>query len=205
MMMNQVARQFQNLAGKGLGADVIVQVFVLSIPLSVAITIPMAVLVATMAAFGRLAGDNEITAIQANGVGFHQLLAPSVAAAIGLTLFTFWFNDRVLPESNHRLSQLMMEIQRAKPTVVLQEKRIVDPTGLAEYRILPDRIDRTTNMMYGVRIFDTTDLQIQRTTRGSAEGLYRGRRGCGADALETARSITANVCQAGRVRAARSS
>jgi lipopolysaccharide export system permease protein len=56
-----------------------------------------------------------------------------------------------------------MEIQRAKPTVVLQEKRIVDPTGLGEYRILPDRIDRTTNMMYGVRIFDTTDLQIQRT------------------------------------------
>ncbi|HEY7470724.1 MAG TPA: LptF/LptG family permease, partial [Gemmatimonadota bacterium] len=163
MLMNQVARQFQNLAGKGLGAEVIVQVFVLSIPLSVAITIPMAVLVATMAAFGRLAGDNEITAIQANGVGFHQLLAPSVAAAIGLTLFTFWFNDRVLPESNHRLSQLMMEIQRAKPTVVLQEKRIVDPTGLAEYRILPDRIDRTTNMMYGVRIFDTTDLQLQRT------------------------------------------
>ena len=163
MLMNQVARQFQNLAGKGLGAEIIVQVFVLSIPLSVAITIPMAVLVATMAAFGRLAGDNEITAIQANGVGFHQLLAPSVAAAIVLTLFTFWFNDRVLPESNHRLSQLMMEIQRAKPTVVLQEKRIVDPTGLAEYRILPDRIDRTTNMMYGVRIFDTTDLQLQRT------------------------------------------
>jgi len=163
MLMNQVARQFQNLAGKGLGADVIVEVFVLSIPLSVAITIPMAVLVATMAAFGRLAGDNEITAIQANGVGFHQLLAPTVGAAIALTLFTFWFNDTVLPESNHRLSQLMMEIQRAKPTVVLQEKRIVDPTGLGQYRILPDRIDRTTNMMYGVRIFDTTDLQIQRT------------------------------------------
>ena len=163
MLMNQVARQFQNLAGKGLGAEVIVQVFVLSIPLSVAITIPMAVLVATMAAFGRLAGDNEITAIQANGVGFHQLLAPTVGAAIALTLFTFWFNDNVLPESNHRLSQLMMEIQRAKPTVVLQEKRIVDPTGLGEYRILPDRIDRTTNMMYDVRIFDTTDLQLQRT------------------------------------------
>jgi lipopolysaccharide export system permease protein len=163
MLMNQVARQFQNLAGKGLGAEVIVEVFVLSIPLSVAITIPMAVLVATMAAFGRLAGDNEITAIQANGVGFHQLLAPTVGAAIALTLITFWFNDNVLPESNHRLSQLMMEIQRAKPTVVLQEKRIVDPTGLGEYRILPDRIDRTTNMMYGVRIFDTTDLQVQRT------------------------------------------
>ena len=58
----------------------------------------------------------------------------------------------------------MMEIQRAKPTVVLQEK--TDRRSrrvMAKYRILPDRIDRTTNMMYGVRIFDTTDLQLQRT------------------------------------------
>jgi lipopolysaccharide export LptBFGC system permease protein LptF len=64
-----------------------------------------------MAAFGRLAGDNEITAIQANGVGFHQLLAPTGRSHCA-HLITFWFNDNA-PESNHRLSQLAMEIQRA--------------------------------------------------------------------------------------------
>ncbi len=163
MLMNQVARQFQTLAGKGLGAHVIAEVFLLSVPLTIAVTIPMGVLVATMAAFGRLAGDNEITAMQANGVGFHQLLAPTVVAALVLALATVWLNDTLLPESNHRLSQLMIEIQRTKPTVVLQEKRINDPTGLGQYRILPDRIDRVTGVMYGLRIFDMTDLQAQRT------------------------------------------
>jgi lipopolysaccharide export system permease protein len=163
MLMNQVARQFQQLAGKGLGGDVIAQVFLYSIPLTIAVTIPMATLVATMAAFGRLAGDNEITAIQANGVGFHQILAPSLIGAILLAAITVILNDTLLPESNHRLSLLMQEIQRAKPTVVLQEQRINDPTGLGEYRILPERIDRETSTMYGVRIFDTRDLQVQRT------------------------------------------
>ena len=163
MLMNQVARQFQQLAGKGLGADVIVEIFLLSVPLTIAITIPMATLVATMAAFGRLAGDNEITAIQANGVGFHQILAPTLVGAAMLAAVTVVLNDTLLPEANHRLSMLLQEIQRAKPTVVLQEQRINDPTGLGEYRILPERIDRTTNTMYGVRIFDTTDLEIQRT------------------------------------------
>src|SRR5688500_2583936 len=81
MLMNQVARQFQQLAGKGLGGDVIVQVCMLSVPLTIAVTIPMAALVATMAAFGRMAGDNEITAMQANGVGFHQILAPTLLGA----------------------------------------------------------------------------------------------------------------------------
>src|SRR5688500_318790 len=150
MLMNQVARQFQQLAGKGLGADVILQVFMLSVPLTVAVTIPMATLVATMAAFGRLSGDNEITAIQANGVGFHQILAPSLVGAIALAGATIWLNDTVLPESNHRLTRLMTDIQRAKPTFVLQEKRINDPTGLGEIRLIPDRIDRRTSVMYGL-------------------------------------------------------
>lgn len=163
MLMNQVARQLQQLAGKGLGAEVILEVFVYSIPLTIAITIPMAVLVATMAAFGRLAGDNEITAIQANGVGFHQILGPALLGAALLVMVTVVLNDTLLPESNHRLSMLMQEIQRTRPTVVLQEQRINDPTGLGEYRILPERIDRSTGTMYGVRIFDTRDLQVQRT------------------------------------------
>ncbi len=163
MLMNQVARQLQHLAGKGLGAAVITEVFLLSVPLTIAVTIPMAVLVATMAAFGRLAGDNEITAIQANGVGFHQIIAPSVLGALALTVLSIGLNDTLLPESNHRLTRLMMDIQRTRPTFVLQEKRINDPTGLGEYRIIPDRIDRERNMMYGLRIVDMTNLQEQQT------------------------------------------
>jgi lipopolysaccharide export system permease protein len=151
MLMNQVARQFQSLAGKGLGAKVIIEIFLLSIPLTIAVTIPMAVLVATMAAFGRLAGDNEITAMRANGVGFHQILMPTIIAALLLSI------------ANHRLSRLMQDIQRTKPTVVLEEKRFNDPTGLGDYRIEPNRLNRETNMMYGLRIFDMSDLSVQRT------------------------------------------
>lgn len=163
MLMNQVARELQNLAGKGLGAGVILEVFLLSMPLTIALTIPMSTLVATMAAFGRLAGDNEITAIQANGVGFHQIIAPTVLGALALAAASVWLNDTLLPESNHRLTRLMDEIQRTKPTIVLREKRINDPTGLGEYRIIPDRIDRETNVMYGIRILDMTDLRRQQT------------------------------------------
>ena len=163
LLMNQVARQLQDLAGKGLGAEVIVEVFVLSLPLTVALTIPMAALVATVAAFGRLAGDNEITAIQANGVAFHQILFPTVVGGILLAGATVWLNDTLLPEANHRLTRLMGDIQRTKPTFVLQEKRINDPTGLGDYRLIPDEIDRETDTMYGLRIYDMTDLQRQRT------------------------------------------
>ena len=48
MLLNQIAKQFANLIGKGLPAHIIIEVFVLSVPFIVAVTLPMAVLVAVL-------------------------------------------------------------------------------------------------------------------------------------------------------------
>src|SRR5216110_3361237 len=60
MLIQQVAKQLSSLLGKGLPAAVIAEVFVLSLPFIVAVTLPMAVLVAVLHVFTRLAGDNEM-------------------------------------------------------------------------------------------------------------------------------------------------
>src|SRR3989454_6526404 len=62
MLIQQVAKQLSGLLGKGLPPGVIAEVFVLSLPFIVAVTLPMAVLVAVLHVFTRLAGDNEMTA-----------------------------------------------------------------------------------------------------------------------------------------------
>ena len=35
-----------------------------------------------------------------------------------------WFNDRVLPESNHRLANLLVDIGRKSPTLELREQSL---------------------------------------------------------------------------------
>src|SRR5216110_2218154 len=81
MLLNQIAKQFGSLVGKGLPWSVILEVFVLSIPFIVAVTLPMAVLVAVLHVFTRLAGDNEITALQASGVSTGRVVAPVLVGA----------------------------------------------------------------------------------------------------------------------------
>src|SRR6266576_4925986 len=75
MLLNQIAKQFGSLVGKGLPWSVIAEVFLLSVPFIVAVTIPMAVLVAVLHVFTRLAADNEITALQAGGVSVGRVIA----------------------------------------------------------------------------------------------------------------------------------
>jgi lipopolysaccharide export system permease protein len=67
LLLNYIAKQIDQLVGKGLSAGVIGQFFLLSVPFTVAMTMPMSVLIATLYAFSRLASENEITASRRTG------------------------------------------------------------------------------------------------------------------------------------------
>src|SRR5438128_11893699 len=99
MLVNQVAKQFGNFVGKGLPWGAIFEVFALSIPFIVAMTLPMAVLVAVLYTFSRLSADNELTALKANGISLWQLMRPLLLASAAVAVVAFLFSDHVLPRS----------------------------------------------------------------------------------------------------------
>src|SRR5947207_13128304 len=112
MLIQQIAKQLSSLLGKGLPTSVIIEVFLLSVPFIVAVTLPMAVLVSVLHVFTRLAGDNEITALQAGGVSVTRLVAPVLAGATGVALLSFLWNDQLLPRPNHAPRNLQEDIAR---------------------------------------------------------------------------------------------
>src|SRR5262245_4624762 len=124
-------------------------------------TTPMSVLVATLYAFSRLASENEITAMKANGVSLKRLLIPVLLAATAISLLMVWFNDRVLPASNHRLRQLQTDIARKKPTFGLREQII---TQVADRQVYLKAMKLSTdNRMTDVTIYDLSDVMRRRT------------------------------------------
>ena len=80
MLLQYIARRFGDLVGKGIGWEVILEFFMLSIPFTMALTVPMAVLVAVLYAFSRLGAENEVTALKAGGVSSRSLLPVSTLA-----------------------------------------------------------------------------------------------------------------------------
>jgi lipopolysaccharide export system permease protein len=177
LLMNQVARKFDELAKRDLDWHTIAQFFVLTLPFIVAVTLPMGVLVATLAAFGRLSSDNEITAMKASGISLYGMLTPLLGAAGVLTLFMIWFNHAVLTRTNHELSRLEQDINRTKPTFVLKEGSLNEPGGSGNYRLLVDRLDRRTDRLYGVRVYDQNDPALQRTIAADSGRMFYDRNG----------------------------
>jgi lipopolysaccharide export system permease protein len=162
LLLQYIGKHFGELVGKGLPTLVIAEFFGLSIPLTVALTLPMAVLVATLYAFSRLAAENEITAIKASGVSLVSVLKPVLWAALGVTAVMIVFNDQVLPRSNHKLAVLQRDIAQKKPTFGLREQ-VINEVSPGKFYLRAGHLDEASNMMREVTIYDMADPTRRRT------------------------------------------
>lgn len=126
----------------------------------------MSVLVAVLYAFSELAEANEITAMSAGGVRPVRVLAPMLAAGTIAAAVVFVLHDRVLPESNHRLKNLMVDVQGKSPTFRLREQVINEiqaVNGATRYFLQAHSIDPLTNELEDVTIFDVSEYDQYRT------------------------------------------
>lgn len=162
MLLDQVAKTFDLLVGKGLGWRVVAEVFALSIPFLMAVIVPMAVLVTVLYTFTRLAADNEINAMKASGISLLRITLPAMGAAAVVAVALYWFNDNVLPESNYQLQSLRRSISQKSPTFALRE-RSVNEIVERELFIEAQRVDPQTNHLRDVTIWDATRPEKIRT------------------------------------------
>ena len=162
MMLDQIAKRLPSLVGKGLPWTAIVEVFALSLPFVVAMTLPMAVLVSVLYTVSRLAADNELTALRAGGVSLGRLVRPLLLAGCTIAALAFLFSDQVLPRSNHRLKTLLTDIGRTKPTFSLEEQ-IINEVKRDQFFLRANHIDHATYGLRDVTIYDLTN-QTQRRT-----------------------------------------
>jgi lipopolysaccharide export system permease protein len=170
LMMDFILEVLNMIIGKGLDALVILQIFGLNLAWMLALAVPMAVLISTLMAFGRLSQDNEVTALKSSGVSLYRLIAPVLIASIVLSGGMMVFNDRVLPELNHRARLLMTDIQQKRPTWNLKENVFVDE--IPGYHILVKKVDPHSSRVEGITIYDQKNRRFPRTIiaqRGEVE------------------------------------
>ena len=121
----------------------------------VVLVVPMAVLVATLMAFGAMAQNNEITIMKSSGVSLYKMVAGPLMAGSIVGVLLIFFNNDVLPDANHQAKILMMDIQQKKPTLSIEPG--VFSQEVDNYAILARSMDQNKNKMYGITIYDYTN------------------------------------------------
>jgi lipopolysaccharide export system permease protein len=168
--MDRIFQLFDLLIGKEIGLIQVVMIFVYSFPFIIALTVPMGVLVATIATYGRMSGDSEFLALRSLGITPLRLMSPflsiSLLIAIGMSLFNIY----VLPEANYQLKNRLVKISRLRPTLRLQQGRFNEISR--GYTIWADSINHATSGLKGVKIYEELSGESPRVIYARSGDMY---------------------------------
>jgi len=166
-VMDFIIKYLDMFIGKGVGFFVVLEFFILSLGHMFALIIPMSVMPATLMAFGQFASENEVTAMKATGISLYRMITPVVIASLFLSIGLVYYQNIILPESNHRLVSLMIDIGKMKPTLEIKEN--IFSTAIDGYTILVrEKEDKTGRIK---------DIQIFRTKKGTVPVTIIAERG----------------------------
>ncbi len=171
-VLNLLFKQLGKFLSKGIPLKIITEFLFLNLAWMIALSVPMAVLTATIMAFGRLSADNEITAVKAGGIGIHQILPTVLLLSALLAGGLIWFNNHVLPDFNHRARLLAVDIARKKPTIDLEPGVLY--TQIPNYSILVQKVEEKDSLAYleNVIVDDQTGATVIKTITAEKGTLY---------------------------------
>lgn len=174
-ILNLLFRELGKFLSKGLSIGIILEFIFLNMAWMIALSVPCAVLTATIMAFGRLSAENEITAIKAGGISLYQILPSLLAVSLCIAGALVWFNNEVLPDFNHRAKLLILDIARKKPMINLEAGVIY--TDIPNYNILVEAVEEkdSTSYVENITIDDQTTSSVIKTIRAKTGEIHFSR------------------------------
>ena len=168
LLMQFLIKYLPDLVGKGLPFLAIVELVIYSLAYMVVLAVPMAVLIASLMTFSRLAESRAYVVMKGAGASFPQIVWPVIIVGVLVTAFMFRFNNVLLPESNFRARNLWTDIRQKKPGFELQPG--VFYQGVSRYSILVKSIDQDTGVVEDVTIYDYSEGSRKRVDIKAATG-----------------------------------
>lgn len=158
--MDRIFQLFDLLIGKEVGFGNVFMIFAYSLPFITALTVPMGVLVATIATYGRMSGDSEILSIRALGINPVKLISPFFLLALFITIGMSLFNMYILPDANYNLKSKLVEVSRTRPSLKLYEGRFNEISN--GYTLWADSIDHGKSKLKDLIIYEEPQGEIPR-------------------------------------------
>src|SRR5438552_3433722 len=96
----------QETSQQGLGPEHIVLLIPLLLPSTLPYTVPATMLFAVAVVYGRLSGDNEITAIKSAGIPVRFAIWPAIILSLVTSASVFALYFRFIPHTHHQLREM---------------------------------------------------------------------------------------------------
>jgi lipopolysaccharide export system permease protein len=122
LLMGKILQIMDLIVNKGISIFTIAKLISFLLPAFMLFTVPIALLIATLVAMGRLSADNEITVLKASGVSLTQIYYPVAIASLITFIITIIVGYLLVPQSNFSTKRLLFTIAQQNASIGIKEK-----------------------------------------------------------------------------------
>jgi lipopolysaccharide export system permease protein len=158
-----------DLMGKGLSIWVILELLFYVSASLIPLALPLAILLSSLMTFGNMAESNELTALKSSGLSLLKIMRPLTLVVIGISFFTFYFANYVIPVANLKWHSLIYDIQNTKLSTLI--KPGVYTTELDGYAIKVK--SGSDSVFHGITIYDHSQQNALKTIKAKHAKIYR--------------------------------
>jgi lipopolysaccharide export system permease protein len=146
-----------DLVGKGLEINIVLEFLFYASATCVIFAVPLAVLLSSLMTFGSLGEQYEIIAMKSAGISIKKLIFSLSVCAFIIAFGSFWFSDNVAPKAYFKMRSLLRNIVDQKPTLNINEGVFYD--GFDGYVIRVGKKNKNNKDINDVLILDQTNYQ----------------------------------------------
>ena len=145
---------------KGVPFILVLALLGFTLPAFLALTLPMALLVAVLIVGGRLSADMEVTAFKASGVSPLRLLRPFLVAGVVVTLISGVLSIWIAPMGNRMFQQQLFKILQSRAATGLKER--IFSASFGQFTIYIQDISASQVALKGLLVSDDRDPAVSR-------------------------------------------
>lgn len=154
VLMQFLWKYVDDLVGKGLELKVIAELFFYAGVSMVPMSLPLAILLASLMTFGNLGEKFELTAMKASGISLLRVMAPLIVTVGAISIGAFFFQNNVLPPAQVKMWTLLFSMKQKSPEVEIPEGVFYDQ--IPGYNLYVGEKDRSTGLLRDIMIYDVS-------------------------------------------------
>ncbi len=152
VLMQFLWRYIDDLVGKGLGVDVLAELFFYAALTMIPMALPLAILLASLMTFGNLGEHFELTAMKASGVSLIKVMRPLIVLMVLVSIGAFFFQNNVLPVAQTKMWTLLYSMRQKSPELEIPEGVFYDQ--IPGYNLFVEKKDRESGTLHDLMIYD---------------------------------------------------
>ena len=152
VLMQFLFKSIDDLVGKGLGIDVIGELFFYAALTMVPMALPLAVLLASLMVFGNLGEKLELTAMKAAGISLFRIMRPLIVLMVIIAIGAFFFQNDVLPVAQSRMWTMLFSVRQKTPEVEIPERSFYNE--IPGMNLYVEHKNPVTGMLHNMIIYD---------------------------------------------------